>query len=561
MKHRDIDYGQRIPEAVLDALEEFISTSASPNFKLLLINPTTIGVNAGVGNDQVALGVQGKWRYNSANVTAAHPGGGAGTYDIYAVASANNFVPTGGTPPENDLTDYSFGLQIVASGGTPTGTWNGNPIAHYRLLGSCTWSGTAITGLTAVLGTGEPHAGTHAPGAADPIDYTLVNKVGTLGARPAASVANNGLTYLATDAQGGTLYRSNATTWDQTGAGVTAAPSSTLVAQSILLYGTLGARAAASSGNNGFYYYASDANGGTLYQSNGTTWLTLFERVPAGGSLVAGATLATTNEFHTVIGTGTVDTLTSSGTIAGSRRRFLNTGSGTVSIRDTGGGTGNIRLAERLHATLVPGESIAFTFDGTLWWEDQRSAKHLSGESVDMSQVVSSAGLVVEDGSAISRTTFAATFANVGTQFGVGDGSTTFNVPDSRGRHNVAHVPSGGHADVSTIGQNDGFAVASRRPKHKHTVGNPTVNSHSHGGGDHGHTHRIQNMTINNSGPTYQFFVRDSLESNPSNIINNSGAIISAEAPGTSGGTVGPQTGAEPLDSAGYIVRPRYVRL
>lgn len=38
------------------------------------------------------------------------------------------------------------------------------------------------------------------------------------------------------------------------------------------------------------------------------------------------------------------------------------------------------------------------------------------------------------DGSAVSRTTYAALFAAIGTSFGVGDGSSTFNVPDFRGR-------------------------------------------------------------------------------------------------------------------------------
>jgi microcystin-dependent protein len=38
------------------------------------------------------------------------------------------------------------------------------------------------------------------------------------------------------------------------------------------------------------------------------------------------------------------------------------------------------------------------------------------------------------DGSAQSRTTYAALFAVVGTTYGTGDGSTTFNLPDLRGR-------------------------------------------------------------------------------------------------------------------------------
>ena len=38
------------------------------------------------------------------------------------------------------------------------------------------------------------------------------------------------------------------------------------------------------------------------------------------------------------------------------------------------------------------------------------------------------------NGSAISRTTYAALFAAIGTTFGAGNGTTTFNLPDARGR-------------------------------------------------------------------------------------------------------------------------------
>ena len=43
-------------------------------------------------------------------------------------------------------------------------------------------------------------------------------------------------------------------------------------------------------------------------------------------------------------------------------------------------------------------------------------------------------GWLLEDGAAVSRVTYAALFAVVGTTYGAGDGSTTFNVPDARGR-------------------------------------------------------------------------------------------------------------------------------
>jgi microcystin-dependent protein len=42
-------------------------------------------------------------------------------------------------------------------------------------------------------------------------------------------------------------------------------------------------------------------------------------------------------------------------------------------------------------------------------------------------------GYIKANGAAVSRTTYAALFSAIGTTFGAGDGSTTFNVPDLRG--------------------------------------------------------------------------------------------------------------------------------
>ncbi len=43
------------------------------------------------------------------------------------------------------------------------------------------------------------------------------------------------------------------------------------------------------------------------------------------------------------------------------------------------------------------------------------------------------AGFVKANGAAVSRTTYAALFLAIGTTYGAGDGSNTFNVPDLRG--------------------------------------------------------------------------------------------------------------------------------
>lgn len=47
---------------------------------------------------------------------------------------------------------------------------------------------------------------------------------------------------------------------------------------------------------------------------------------------------------------------------------------------------------------------------------------------------VAPSGWLLCSGQAVSRLTYAALFAVIGTAYGTGDGSTTFNVPDARGR-------------------------------------------------------------------------------------------------------------------------------
>lgn len=53
-------------------------------------------------------------------------------------------------------------------------------------------------------------------------------------------------------------------------------------------------------------------------------------------------------------------------------------------------------------------------------------------------------GWLWADGSAVSRTTYAGLFAVYGTKYGAGDGSTTFNLPDKRGRVSAGKDDMGG---------------------------------------------------------------------------------------------------------------------
>lgn len=90
------------------------------------------------------------------------------------------------------------------------------------------------------------------------------------------------------------------------------------------------------------------------------------------------------------------------------------------------------------------------------------------------------AGYLICDGSAVSRTVYAALFASIGTAFGDGDGSTTFNVPDGRGYfmrgfdNGAGNDPDSGSRfaiNGGNTGANQGSYQSHQYYSHTHTYG------------------------------------------------------------------------------------------
>jgi microcystin-dependent protein len=89
-------------------------------------------------------------------------------------------------------------------------------------------------------------------------------------------------------------------------------------------------------------------------------------------------------------------------------------------------------------------------------------------------------GFLLCDGAAVSRTTYARLFTVIGTAFGVGDGTTTFNIPDMKGR-----APFGfdsADASFDAIGHTGGAKTADI--SHGHSVDPPNTPSAAAGGTD-----------------------------------------------------------------------------
>lgn len=86
-------------------------------------------------------------------------------------------------------------------------------------------------------------------------------------------------------------------------------------------------------------------------------------------------------------------------------------------------------------------------------------------------------GWLKANGAAVSRATYAALFAAIGTTFGAGDGSTTFNLPDLRGEF----VRGWDDARGIDTGRAFGSAQDGQNASHTHT-------GTSNAGGEHSHT-------------------------------------------------------------------------
>lgn len=133
-----------LPSWFANAIQKFLSVPA-PAFQLTRSDATHIQVVAAAPPDAAAIAIAGKWRWNEATVTRAHPGGVAGNYDIYATA-ANNKISGAGV----DETNRAFSLRIVTAGSTPT--IEAGVVDIYRKVGTLTWTGTAISSVTQTLG-------------------------------------------------------------------------------------------------------------------------------------------------------------------------------------------------------------------------------------------------------------------------------------------------------------------------------------------------------------------------------------------------------------------------
>jgi microcystin-dependent protein len=146
-------------------------------------------------------------------------------------------------------------------------------------------------------------------------------------------------------------------------------------------------------------------------------------------------------------------------------------------------------------------------------------------------------GFLYCDGSAISRTTYASLFTAIGTTWGSGDGSTTFNLPDFRGRVLAGADNMNGTPANRLTGYNlgvTGGAQAITLIANQLPVSAYQDSGHAHTATDSGHQHNFGNninatvFSSNTGGTTYL-----TIGGSPSGINTNSSSANITVASGT----------------------------
>jgi microcystin-dependent protein len=165
-----------------------------------------------------------------------------------------------------------------------------------------------------------------------------------------------------------------------------------------------------------------------------------------------------------------------------------------------------------------------------------------TGSMMEFAGASAPSGWLLCDGAAVSRTLYAALFVVLGTTYGAGDGSTTFNLPDRRDKFSVgagstyARGSTGGATTTSSAGShshtgNTGSTTltTAQIPAHNHTITDP---GHAHGlaGNNGGTTGLIKTYNIASD------FAYD-LQAGGTNLINTPAATTGITINNTGGGT------------------------
>lgn len=187
--------------------------------------------------------------------------------------------------------------------------------------------------------------------------------------------------------------------------------------------------------------------------------------------------------------------------------------SGSAWVEASGGGGGS--------STTSSDTPPSSPTNGEMWFESDTGNLYLyydsqwiavGGSTVLASQIpagtvtmygggAAPTGWLVCDGTAVSRSTYSDLFDAIGTRYGSGDGSTTFNLPLSSSR-TVRGITAGANIGANAIAANGNASISTNSDSHSHSISaTNSSDSHSHtitsnsgsGGASHSHSYSKSN--------------------------------------------------------------------
>lgn len=177
-------------------------------------------------------------------------------------------------------------------------------------------------------------------------------------------------------------------------------------------------------------------------------------------------------------------------------------------------------------------------YDGSVW-KDVFPVAAPVGTVTQYAGSSAPTGYLLCDGSAVSRSTYADLFTILSTTYGAGDGSTTFNLPDLRGR-----VPMGAGTGAQNGGSGTGVisgGTALTARTRGAFGGDERLATHNHGITDPGHSHTYSVPITNTSGGTAGAFGNvNATWHSPSTSSVGTGITINNNVSGGSGGNMPP---------------------